>query len=346
MVTTEKSPPPGLLGAEELAYADADVDSSGLGEESNGPLPEPTSTTTADDKGLALGEEGTLIFAMDENCMELAAEEQEGKEKCPPQAEATDMAVVPDEGTAATDMAKTNGHTSSSSSSLESSGSSRSSPRSLSTSVTAASTLHRKFNGHMTATASLFNGTPPLSGSQISRHVQLHNHNWNGSRSSVSAEESATHQHQQHAAAAASLSLRHSFSTSSNYTETLSSLLRNSANTCSKDTLLFIDQQNHHASDLMEDDDESYMGRSLWVSWSLLVYWFNVMFINNPIVYPDIALNAPQTDHRFSEELNERKLRCRRKQKTENRKRKPEDTQTHYSHKPSLLYTIFVSREQ
>ncbi|KPU76965.1 uncharacterized protein Dana_GF13568, isoform C [Drosophila ananassae] len=266
VVTIEKSPPHELLGAEELAYADADVDGSGLSEESNGSLPVPASTTTADDEGLTLGEEATLIFAMDENCTELAEEEQEGKSPCPPQAEATDMTVVPDEGMPAAETVKTNGHTTSSSSSLESSGSSRSSPRSLSTSVTAASTLHRKFNGHMTATASLFNGTPPLSGSQISRHVQLHNHNWNGSRSSVSAEESATHQQQQHAAAAASLSLRHSFSTSSNYTETLSSLLRNSANTCSKDTLLFIDQQNHHASDLMEDDDDSYMGRSLWIS--------------------------------------------------------------------------------
>ncbi|XP_017096750.2 ubiquitin carboxyl-terminal hydrolase 43 isoform X2 [Drosophila bipectinata] len=268
VMAMEKSPPHELLGAEELAYADADVDvdGSGISEESNGCLPVPASTTIADEDRQPLAEDSTLIFAMDENCTELEEGDQKDKEKCPQQAEATEMTVVPEEGIAPAETAKTNGHTSSSSSSLESSGSSRSSPRSLSTSITAASTLHRKFNGHMTAAASLFNGTPQLSGSQLSRHVQLHNHNWNGSRSSVSAEESAAHQQQQHAAAAASLSLRHSFSTSSNYTETLSSLLRNSANTCSKDTLLFIDQQNHHASDLMEDDDDSYMGRSLWIS--------------------------------------------------------------------------------
>ncbi|XP_030380854.1 uncharacterized protein LOC115628778 isoform X2 [Scaptodrosophila lebanonensis] len=196
----------------------------------------------------------------------------------------------------------------STSSSSSTSLSSRSSPRSLSTSVHAASTLQTKFNGHMSsasvAASVMLNGngnnsshanaaTQQLSSSlksycggagghelQLSRHA-LHNHNhcnhnynnWHGSRSSVSAVENST-AHTQHQATAASLSLRHSFSTSSNYklrecSETLCSLLRNSANTCSKDTLLFIDQQSHHhrgAAGLLEDDDDTYMGRSLWIS--------------------------------------------------------------------------------
>lgn len=110
----------------------------------------------------------------------------------------------------------------------------------------------------------------------LSRHNQ---HQWNGSRSSVSAVENAIHQQQkqqhllqqQNQSPHSGLNLRHSFSTSSNYklrdcTETLSSMLRNSTNTCSKDTLIFIDQQSHRT--LMEDeDDDTFMGsRTLWVS--------------------------------------------------------------------------------
>jgi len=212
-------------------------------------------------------EEATPIFAMDEDCIDLGQEKNEEPAK---KEEELSEAPLANETAA---EPKTNGHVSdasSSSSSSESSLSSRSSPRSLSTSVTAASTLQSKFNGHLSATPGLFNGngnTPQLSSSlQLSRQVLQNHHNWHGSRSSVSAVENASHHQQQQAAAAASLSLRHSFSTSSNYTETLSSLLRKSANTCSKDTLLFIDQQgHHHTSGLIEDDDDSYMGRSLWV---------------------------------------------------------------------------------
>ncbi|XP_070068689.1 ubiquitin carboxyl-terminal hydrolase 43 isoform X2 [Drosophila takahashii] len=252
----EKASTPNKLNIEELAFADADVDTS-LSETSTkteaAPAVEPEKLTV---------EEATSIFAMDEDCTDLGEEEK--KE------DTTEKEEIPLPASESTAEPKTNGHasSSSSSSSSESSLSSRSSPRSLSTSVTAASTLQSKFNGHLSAAPpALFNGngsangnTPQLSSSlQLSRQV-LHNHNWHGSRSSVSAVENASHQ-------AASLSLRHSFSTSSNYTETLSSLLRKSANTCSKDTLLFIDQQNHHhTSGLIEDDDDSYMGRSLWIS--------------------------------------------------------------------------------
>jgi len=157
----------------------------------------------------------------------------------------------------------------------------------------------------MSAAPALFNGngnTSQLSSSlQLSRHV-LHNHQWHGSRSSVSAVENAT-QHQQQQAAA-SLSLRHSFSTSSNYTETLSSLLRKSANTCSKDTLLFIDQQSHHhTAGLIEDDDDSYMGRSLWVCRDSCRIPGGILtkFIR-PVT--DIARNATQTHHCFAQELD------------------------------------------
>ncbi|XP_016974321.1 ubiquitin carboxyl-terminal hydrolase 43 isoform X2 [Drosophila rhopaloa] len=244
---------------QSLAFADADVDSS-LSESSK-----TQATPAAKDEPEKMDvEEATPIFAMDEDCADLVEETQNE-----PAMKEADICEAPlaSEPTAEPE-AKTNGHVSSpsSSSSSESSLSSRSSPRSLSASVTAASTLQSKFNGHTSAAPPLFNGngnTPQLSSSlQLSRQV-LHNHNWHGSRSSVSAVESASQQ----AAAAASLNLRHSFSTSSNYTETLSSLLRKSANTCSKDTLLFIDQQSHHHTrGLIEDDDDSYMGRSLWIS--------------------------------------------------------------------------------
>ncbi|XP_055379932.1 ubiquitin carboxyl-terminal hydrolase 31 [Condylostylus longicornis] len=73
----------------------------------------------------------------------------------------------------------------------------------------------------------------------------------------------------------ASVNLRHSFSTSSNYKlrecDTASTsaaaltMLRNSSNTCSKDTLIYIDQQNGHHS-LIEDDDTFLGSRSLWIS--------------------------------------------------------------------------------
>ncbi|KAH8371993.1 hypothetical protein KR093_009606, partial [Drosophila rubida] len=247
-----RTPTPPLVAAQPEATADADADAS-----------------------------HSQMFAMDEDCSE--------KTPKPVASEpiVTSAVVEPIKEIVVAAEAKTNGHvagssgtsSASSSASSVSSLSSRSSPRSLSKSVTAASTLQSKFNGHMnaaSAAAALLNGNaaPQLSSSlQLSRHA-LHNHcshNWHGSRSSVSAVESVTQQQQQQVAAA-SLSLRHSFSTSSNYklrecSETLSSLLRNSANTCSKDTLLFIDQQNHHhTSGLIEDDDDTYMARSLWIS--------------------------------------------------------------------------------
>ncbi|XP_017120252.1 ubiquitin carboxyl-terminal hydrolase 43 isoform X1 [Drosophila elegans] len=240
------------LNIEELAFADADVDTS---------VSENSKTQAAlaaeDEPEQRVAEEATPIFAMDEDCSDLVEEKNEN-----PANKEADISEAPlaTEPTNAEAKVKTNGDVSSSpsSSSSESSLSSRSSPRSLSTSVTAASTLQSKFNGHM-------NAAQLSSSLQLSRQV-LHNHNWHGSRSSVSVVENATHHHQ-HQQAAASLSLRHSFSTSSNYTETLSSLLRKSANTCSKDTLLFIDQQSHHhTAGLIEDDDDSYMGRSLWIS--------------------------------------------------------------------------------
>ncbi|XP_032572014.1 ubiquitin carboxyl-terminal hydrolase 43 isoform X2 [Drosophila sechellia] len=255
----EQTSVPHDLHIEELAFADADVDTS-LSETSKAEV----NLAAKDEPKNMEVEEATPIFAMDEDCAEAG---QEKKEECVKKED--ELCEAPD-ASEPTAEPKTNGHvsSSSSSSSSESSLSSRSSPRSLSTSVTAASTLQSKFNGHMSAAPALFNGngnTSQLSSSlQLSRHV-LHNHQWNGSRSSVGAVENATHHQQQQAAA--SLSLRHSFSTSSNYTETLSSLLRKSANTCSKDTLLFIDQQSHHhTAGLIEDDDDSYMGRSLWIS--------------------------------------------------------------------------------
>ncbi|XP_033152049.1 ubiquitin carboxyl-terminal hydrolase 43 isoform X1 [Drosophila mauritiana] len=255
----EQTSVPHDLHIEELAFADADVDTS-LSETSKAEV----NLAAKDEPKKVEVEEATPIFAMDEDCAEAG---QEKKEECVKKED--ELCEAPD-ASESTAEPKTNGHvsSSSSSSSSESSLSSRSSPRSLSTSVTAASTLQSKFNGHMSAAPTLFNGngnTSQLSSSlQLSRHV-LHNHQWHGSRSSVGAVENATHHQQQQAAA--SLSLRHSFSTSSNYTETLSSLLRKSANTCSKDTLLFIDQQSHHhTAGLIEDDDDSYMGRSLWIS--------------------------------------------------------------------------------
>ncbi|KMY96418.1 ubiquitin carboxyl-terminal hydrolase 43 isoform X2 [Drosophila simulans] len=255
----EQTSVPHDLHIEELAFADADVDTS-LSETSKAEV----NLAAKDEPKKVEVEEATPIFAMDEDCAEAG---QEKKEECVKKED--ELCEAPD-ASEPTAEPKTNGHvsSSSSSSSSESSLSSRSSPRSLSTSVTAASTLQSKFNGHMSAAPALFNGngnTSQLSSSlQLSRHV-LHNHQWHGSRSSVGAVENATHHQQQQAAA--SLSLRHSFSTSSNYTETLSSLLRKSANTCSKDTLLFIDQQSHHhTAGLIEDDDDSYMGRSLWIS--------------------------------------------------------------------------------
>ncbi|XP_041675768.1 ubiquitin carboxyl-terminal hydrolase 43 isoform X2 [Drosophila eugracilis] len=252
----EKTSVPHELNIEELAYADADVDTS-LSETSK---TEATQEVKEEAQKMDV-EEATPIFTMDEDCADLGQKKEDEPVKNEGDLFEAHQTSEP------TSEVKTNGHVSSpsSSSSSESSLSSRSSPRSLSTSVTAASTLHSKFNGHKNAAPALFNGnTPQLSSSlQLSRQV-LQNHNWHGSRSSVSAVEN--HQQQQ-AATAASLSLRHSFSTSSNYTETLSSLLRKSANTCSKDTLLFIDQQSHHhTAGLIEDDDDSYMGRSLWIS--------------------------------------------------------------------------------
>ncbi|XP_034652799.1 ubiquitin carboxyl-terminal hydrolase 43 isoform X1 [Drosophila subobscura] len=277
------------LNIEELAFADADADVS-LSEDTKNErieaTPEPSQISAAaatEPKAAAAAaaaatiEEVTHIFAMDE----------EQKEEPMELSMVINGSEILPESLPVAEVVRTNGHASpsSSSASSESSLSSRSSPRSLTTSVTATSTLQSKLNGHMNSACSgMFNGNgngnatvngthPQLSSSlQLTRQV-LSNHNWHGSRSSVSAVENATHQQQkQQAAAAASLSLRHSFSTSSNYklrecTETLSSLLRNSTNTCSKDTLLFIDQQSHHhTSGLIEDDDDSYMGRSLWIS--------------------------------------------------------------------------------
>ncbi|XP_034477110.1 ubiquitin carboxyl-terminal hydrolase 31 isoform X2 [Drosophila innubila] len=291
-VSPEDLPPKEVLDIEELAFADADQEAEPVVvTETNivtqiepiTPLPRtPTPPPSAAKPESATEDADTSqIFAMDEDCTEKESQ------VIASEAVAPSAVAEPIKETVTTAEVKTNGHaaassgtsSASSSASSVSSLSSRSSPRSLSTSVTAASTLQSKFNGHMnaaSAAAALLNGnaTQQLSSSlQLSRHA-LHNHcnhNWNGSRSSVSAVESVTQQQQQQAAAA-SLSLRHSFSTSSNYklrecSETLSSLLRNSANTCSKDTLLFIDQQNHHhASGLIEDDDDTYMGRSLWIS--------------------------------------------------------------------------------
>ncbi|XP_023162592.2 ubiquitin carboxyl-terminal hydrolase 31 isoform X2 [Drosophila hydei] len=294
-----------VLNIETIAFADADADADAdavaepvvsheSAAESAAPLPltptpaaaEPANTTAV---SIIEDAEATHIFDMDEDCTEKQLKVTAGDATAPTLAptEAAIEAPTPVEATTNGQAASSGTSSISSSASSVSSLSSRSSPRSLSTSVTAASTLQNKFNGHMnaaSAAAALLNGnaTPQLSSSlQLSRHAMQNNcnHNWYGSRSSVSAIESATqqqqqqqHQHQQQQAAAASLSLRHSFSTSSNYklrecSETLSSLLRNSANTCSKDTLLFIDQQSHHhTSGLIEDDDDTYMGRSLWIS--------------------------------------------------------------------------------
>ncbi|XP_017149037.2 ubiquitin carboxyl-terminal hydrolase 43 isoform X2 [Drosophila miranda] len=268
------------LNIEELDFADADADVSLSEDAKNEGIEAPaeqSQTTAAAPKAAATIEEVTHIFAMDE----------EQKEEPVEVTKVISRSEILPESLPTAEVVRTNGHVSpsSSSASSESSLSSRSSPRSLTTSVAAASTLQNKLNGHMnTACSSIFNGNgngnananathPQLSSSlQLTRQV-LSNHNWHGSRSSVSAVENATHhQQKQQAAAAASLSLRHSFSTSSNYklrecTETLSSLLRNSTNTCSKDTLMFIDQQSHHhTAGLIEDDDDSYMGRSLWIS--------------------------------------------------------------------------------
>ncbi|KAL7736575.1 hypothetical protein ACLKA6_015217 [Drosophila palustris] len=285
-------PPKEVLNIEELAFADADQEAEPLPAAETSVVtqietisPSPRTPTpppsTAEPENATEDADASQIFVMDEDCTEKQPNVMAGE------AVTTNDIVEPIMETITTAEAKTNGHvatssgtsSASSSASSVSSLSSRSSPRSLSTSVTAASTLQNKFNGHMnaaSAAAALLKGnaTPQLSSSlQLSRHA-LHNHcshNWHGSRSSVSAVESVTQQQQQQAAAA-SLNLRHSFSTSSNYklrecSETLSSLLRNSANTCSKDTLLFIDQQNHHhTSGLIEDDDDTYMGRSLWIS--------------------------------------------------------------------------------
>ncbi|XP_032590102.1 uncharacterized protein LOC6559677 isoform X2 [Drosophila grimshawi] len=304
---TDKGSSPEVLNIETLAYVDADPDADAelpaLPESSAEPVdslpapptPQPTPNTDVTNAAVTAAAiaaaaavadaDATQIFAMDEDCSD-TQREAPVCELATPSTAAVIASELPTPAEAAT-----NGHAASSGSSSASSSassvsslSSRSSPRSLSTSVTAASTLQNKFNGHKnvaSAAAALLNGnaTPQLSSSlQLSRHA-LHNHcnhNWQGSRSSVSAIESATQQQQQQQqqqqAAAASLSLRHSFSTSSNYklrecSETLSSLLRNSANTCSKDTLLFIDQQSHHHTNgLIEDDDDSYMGRSLWIS--------------------------------------------------------------------------------
>ncbi|KAH8299874.1 hypothetical protein KR044_007113, partial [Drosophila immigrans] len=291
-VSPAEMPPKEVVNIEELAYADdpepeppAVVETSVVAHiEPVAPLPRtptPPPVVAKPETATDADADASQIFAMDEDCNEkqpqLSASEPI----------VTTAVVEPIKEIIAPVEPKTNGHvaassgtsSASSSASSVSSLSSRSSPRSLSKSVTAASTLQNKFNGHMnaaSAAAALLNGNaaPQLSSSlQLSRHA-LHNHcshNWHGSRSSVSAVESVTQQQQQQAAAA-SLSLRHSFSTSSNYklrecSETLSSLLRNSANTCSKDTLLFIDQQNHHhTSGLIEDDDDTYMGRSLWIS--------------------------------------------------------------------------------
>lgn len=292
-----------VLNIEELAYADADADPVTDAQQAvitaepsvvNKVDPDVMQTVTPTSPTIV---EEVTTAAVDADASQIFAMDEDSAEKQPPSVEAVngDAAVplctaeVTNESISLTQEPKTNGHAASSGTSSASSSassvsslSSRSSPRSLSTSVTAASTLQNKFNGHMnaaSAAAALLNGNaaPQLSSSlQLSRHA-LHNHctpNWHGSRSSVSAVESVTQhqqQQQQQQAAAASLSLRHSFSTSSNYklrecSETLSSLLRNSANTCSKDTLLFIDQQNHHhTSGLIEDDDDTYMGRSLWV---------------------------------------------------------------------------------
>ncbi|XP_062128743.1 uncharacterized protein LOC133840732 isoform X1 [Drosophila sulfurigaster albostrigata] len=291
-VSPAELPPKEVVNIEELAFADdpepeppkvAETSVVAHIEPVSAPLPRtPTPPPVAAKPETAADADATQMFAMDEDCTEKQPQPAIVSEPAVASAvvEPIKEIITPAEP-------KTNGHgaassgtsSASSSASSVSSLSSCSSPRSLSKSVTAASTLQNKFNGHMnaaSAAAALLNGnaTPQLSSSlQLSRHA-LHNHcshNWHGSRSSVSAVESVTQQQQQQAAAA-SLSLRHSFSTSSNYklrecSETLSSLLRNSANTCSKDTLLFIDQQNHHhTSGLIEDDDDTYMGRSLWIS--------------------------------------------------------------------------------
>lgn len=78
------------------------------------------------------------------------------------------------------------------------------------------------------------------------------------------------------------IKLRHSFSsTSSNFKlrdttcDTLS-MLRNTNNSCSKDTLIYIDQQNHHHHhhNLIEEDDTFLGSRSIWVIISFLIFYF------------------------------------------------------------------------
>lgn len=72
------------------------------------------------------------------------------------------------------------------------------------------------------------------------------------------------------------INLRHSFSTNS----TISSILRNNSSTCSKDTLIFIDQ--HHGlmnSHDESDDDVILVNRALWVSYNLFKYKLTYVYL-------------------------------------------------------------------
>ncbi|XP_055916818.1 ubiquitin carboxyl-terminal hydrolase 43 isoform X2 [Eupeodes corollae] len=136
---------------------------------------------------------------------------------------------------------------------------SASSPASASSSVS--STQSHKFNG-----ISNSNFKEALSSSLKSNSSSImmslgheFNRGINGSGSSICLNGGSNH----------CGNLRHSYSNSSNYklkecnADTLSSMLRNSTNTCSKDTLIFIDQQSHS---LIEDDDSFLSSPSLWIS--------------------------------------------------------------------------------
>ncbi|XP_055848161.1 ubiquitin carboxyl-terminal hydrolase 43 isoform X2 [Episyrphus balteatus] len=137
---------------------------------------------------------------------------------------------------------------------------SASSPVSASSSVS--STQSHKFNG-----ISNTNFKEALSSSLKSNSSSImvslgheFNRGINGSGSSICLNGGSSH---------CGNNLRHSYSNSSNYklkectADTLSSMLRNSTNTCSKDTLIFIDQQSHS---LIEDDDSFLSSPSLWIS--------------------------------------------------------------------------------
>ncbi|KNC29550.1 hypothetical protein FF38_11514 [Lucilia cuprina] len=254
-------------------------------------------------------EHSTEIFTMDEDCkLEEEVVECKDNNKANQTATTTNgedkelIAKTPltttDEVDNNKDKEKTPSSTASSSSSSLSSQSPA--PSSLAVSKDAANNLQNKFNGFLqsyntTTTAnekehllssSLKSNSSSIIGSALAGHFSTYRQPWHGSRSSVSAVENAMQPSTTVAAQHPSLHLRHSFSTASNYRlrecgDTLSSVLRNSVNTCSKDTLIFLDQHqqhHHHAAhhhhrhhqhhSLMEDDDDSnFMGsRSLWIS--------------------------------------------------------------------------------